>query len=67
MELNAALQMSSRIITIWISGEDLPSILMLGGTEWTKHILDVRDLSQVEQVRRIVEHLIEYDLQFNGE
>lgn len=67
MELNAALQMSSRIITIWISGEDLPSILMLGGTEWTKHILDVRALSQVEQVRRTVEHLIEYDLQFNGE
>lgn len=67
MELNAALQMSSRIITIWISGEDLPSILMLGGTEWVKNKIDVRNQPKEEQVRKIVNHLINYDLQFNEE
>lgn len=30
-------------------------------------ILDVRNLPHEEQIRRIVEHLINYDLQFNVE
>ena len=67
MELNAALQMSARIIAIWITGEALPSILMLRGTEWVKNKIDVRNQPKEEQVRKIVEHLINYDLQFNEE
>lgn len=67
MELNAALQMSARIIAIWITGEALPSILMLGGTEWVKNKIDVRNQPKEEQVRKIVDHLINYDLQFNEE
>lgn len=64
-ELLYALKFSARIVPIWVKGEELnnePVFLL-----WDKTILDVRNLPQDEQVCRIVQHLVDYDLQFNEE
>ncbi|MBR2032418.1 MAG: toll/interleukin-1 receptor domain-containing protein [Alistipes sp.] len=64
-ELLYALELSARIVPIWVKGEELnyKTVFILRD----KTILDVRNLPQDEQVCRIVKHLVDYDLQFNEE
>ena len=64
-ELLYALEFSARIVPIWVKGEELnyKTVFLLRD----KTILDVRNLPQDEQVCRIVQHLVDYDLQFNEE
>jgi hypothetical protein len=64
-ELQVIMEQSARVILVWIQGvESSPELTYI-----IEHfnILDVRTLSQDEQVRKIVENLVKYDLQFNKE
>jgi hypothetical protein len=55
----------ARVIPVYVHGEELSPMIKF----YIRHmqILDVRNLPHEEQIRRIVEHLINYDLQFNVE
>lgn len=62
-ELQVILEQSARVIPVWIHGaESSPELTYIIER---LNVLDVRNLSQEEQVRRIVENLVKYDLQFN--
>ena len=64
-ELQVILEQSARVILVWIHGaESSPELTYIIER---LNVLDVRNLSQEEQVRRIVENLVKYDLQFNKE
>ena len=67
-QMNALLiaqKYKSRVIPVYVQGEEFsPELEFYIGR---MQILDVRNLPHEEQIRRIVEHLINYDLQFNVE
>lgn len=65
MEIMYALRLSAHILPILVSGEELDPIVNFRLAH--KLIIDVRNLPQDEQVCRIVQHLVDYDLQFNEE
>ena len=64
-ELLIAQRKKARVIPVYVQGEEFsPELEFYIGR---MQILDVRNLPHEEQIRRIVEHLINYDLQFNVE
>ncbi len=65
MEIMYALHLSAHILPILVAGEELDPIVNFLLPH--KPIIDVRNLPQDEQVCRIVQHLVDYDLQFNEE
>lgn len=65
MEIMYALHLSAHILPILVAGEELDPIVNFRLAH--KPIIDVRNLPQDEQVCRIVQHLVDYDLQFNEE
>lgn len=62
-ELMYAQCQSAHILPILVAGEELDP--MINFILADKPIIDVRNLPQDEQARRIVQYLVDYDLQFN--
>lgn len=64
-ELHYALQKSALVIPVIVAGETLPDefILELGRIQW----LDVRHLSEIEQIEAITQALIKHNLSLNVE
>ncbi|MEE1148976.1 MAG: toll/interleukin-1 receptor domain-containing protein [Alistipes sp.] len=64
-ELLFADDLSAQIVPIWMSGERLSPITQF--TLGEIQILDIRNLPNEEQIEKIVQYLIDHDLQFNKE
>lgn len=64
-EILYAFAQSASIIPIWVAGKELSDKTLFLFNPM--NILDVRNLPLDEQVCRIVQHLVDYDLQFNEE
>lgn len=64
-EILYASAQSASIIPIWVAGKELNFTTSLLFN--SRQILDVRNLPLDEQVRLIVQHFVDYDLQFNEE